>query len=245
MEFNEKKGKEAWVLGAFGLRRDCPEEGYISYKSYIENQLPFLVDEQADDKAALRDANEAIKKQRLDMAAEFTKAGNPGLKLKSELDRIMRNLSLPKAIADLYSSPDLPDAQDPTLQSLKDILGQGKHFLIPSFFRTILSLKKNKREFGIVLHSFEQDLPNVVRELNAFAQGTHPCFSGKHGTPAAKFDNSKGNRFMQLNQQTTAYLLRKSDKQDDTHLVVGSLDRVIIELMIDSKVQSELCRSTE
>ena len=115
---------------------------------------------------------------------------------------------------------------DPGFVALQDLFGNGKHFLLPSFFKLILFLKKNKREFAIVFHSFDQDLPNVCREFNLFCQGTHPCFNGKNGLPTSKFDNSKGNRFMELNNLNTGYLMRRSDNQDGSHLVLGTFERV-------------------
>jgi len=92
----------------------------------------------------------------------------------------------------------------------------------------VLYLKKNKREFAIVFHSFDQNLPNVVKEFNLFCQGNHPCFNGKNGLPSAKFDNSKGNRYMELNTSNCAYMLRRTDNPDDNHLVVGTLERVAL-----------------
>ena len=42
-----------------------------------------------------------------------------------------------------------------------ELFGEGKYFLIPSFFRTLIYLKKAKREFSIVFRSFGNDLPHV------------------------------------------------------------------------------------
>lgn len=99
--------------------------------------------------------------------------------------------------------------------------------MIPSFFRTLISLKKNKREFAVVFHSFDQDLPKVAKEFNAFCAGIHPCFNGKNGMPSAKFDNSKGTRYMELNQSNSAYMIRKGDKPEESRLVVGTFERVL------------------
>lgn len=112
------------------------------------------------------------------------------------------------------------------MSDLQDILGSGKYYLIPSFFRTILYLKKTKREFAIVFHTFDQDLPRVIKEFNYFCQGNHPCFNGRNGMPSAKFDNSKGNRYMELNKTNISYLMRRNEKADGSHLVVGGLERV-------------------
>lgn len=71
---------------------------------------------------------------------------------------------------------------------------EGKFHLIPSFFRTLIYLKKNKREFGLAFRTFGHDLENVLWEFNEFARGNHPCYSGRNGTPLIKFDGSKGTK---------------------------------------------------
>ena len=40
------------------------------------------------------------------------------------------------------------------------------HFIIPSFFRMMISLKKQKRPFGIVFRTFGDDLPKIIKEFN-------------------------------------------------------------------------------
>lgn len=77
---------------------------------------------------------------------------------------------------------------------LLTMFGEGKYHLIPSFFRTLIFLKKQKREFAVVFRTFEEDLANVKWEFNQFASGLHPCYSGRNGTPHVKFDGSKGTK---------------------------------------------------
>lgn len=79
-------------------------------------------------------------------------------------------------------------------KNLLSMFGEGKYYLIPSFFRTLTFLKKNKREFSICFRTFGHDLPLVTYEFNLFCQGQHPCFSGRNGTPLVKFDGSKGTK---------------------------------------------------
>jgi hypothetical protein len=71
--------------------------------------------------------------------------------------------------------------------------------LIPSFFRTLIYLKKSKREFSIVFRTFGSDLSNVVFEFNKFCEGSHPCYNGRGGTPLVKFDGSKGTKDLRIN----------------------------------------------
>lgn len=77
---------------------------------------------------------------------------------------------------------------------LMSLFGEGKHHLIPSFFRTLIYLKKLKKEFAIVFRTHGEDLHNVIFEFNKFCKGEHPCYSGRGGTPQVKFDGSKGTK---------------------------------------------------
>ena len=43
-------------------------------------------------------------------------------------------------------------------KNLLTMFGEGKYHLIPSFFRTLIYLKKNKREFSIAFRTFGNDL---------------------------------------------------------------------------------------
>ena len=70
------------------------------------------------------------------------------------------------------------------------MFGEGKYHLIPSFFRTLIYLKKNKREFSIAVRTFGNDLEKVTWEFNRFCNGQHPCYSGRNGTPLIKFDGN-------------------------------------------------------
>lgn len=66
---------------------------------------------------------------------------------------------------------------------MKELLSDGKFHLLPSFFRTIIYLKKMKREFAVVFRNYNSvDLQNVVVEFNQFCKGDHPCYNGKNGT---------------------------------------------------------------
>lgn len=71
------------------------------------------------------------------------------------------------------------------------MFGEGKYNLIPSFFRTMIQLKKQKREFSIVFRTFGTNLKEIIWEYNQFCQGNHPCFSGRNGTPLIRFDGHK------------------------------------------------------
>ena len=87
--------------------------------------------------------------------------------------------------------PTYPDLTNE--QRLLKLFQNSKYHILPSFFKTLIYLKKQKREFSIVLRSEEDYMENVIFEFNQFCSGTHPCYNGKAGTPTLKFDGSKGN----------------------------------------------------
>jgi len=78
------------------------------------------------------------------------------------------------------------------------MFGEGRFHLIPSFFRTLIYLKKQKREFSVVFRTFGEDLKAVVWEFNQFCSGQHPCYSGRNGTPLIKFDGTKGTKDLHI-----------------------------------------------
>jgi hypothetical protein len=84
---------------------------------------------------------------------------------------------------------------------LKNMFDEGKYHLLPSFFRTLIYLKKAKREFGVVFRTFGSDMENVIFEFNKFCNGEHPCYNGKNGTPQVKFDGSKGNKDLRIKER--------------------------------------------
>lgn len=84
---------------------------------------------------------------------------------------------------------------------LMTIFGEGKYHLVPSFFRTLIYLKKAKKEFSILFRTFGGDLGNTVFEYNRFCNGEHPCYSGRGGTPLVKFDGSKGTKDLRISHK--------------------------------------------
>ena len=83
----------------------------------------------------------------------------------------------------------------------------GKYHLIPSFFRLLMYMKKQKREFAVTFETFGSELDNVVYEYNKFCSGDHPCFNGRNGMPLVKFDGSKNQKDFRIRDpsQNIAY----------------------------------------
>ncbi|CAE6932260.1 unnamed protein product, partial [Symbiodinium natans] len=55
----------------------------------------------------------------------------------------------------------------------------GHHFLLPAFFRTLVELGKQGRDFSVVIRTFGTDIPEVARSIGKFAEGAHPGFPFK------------------------------------------------------------------
>ena len=106
------------------------------------------------------------------------------------------------------------------------LFGEGKYFLVPSFFRTLMYLKKQKKEFAVVFRSYGTELDNVVWEFNRFCSGDHPCFNGRNNTPLVKFDGNKNSKDMRIkdpHQRGTFY--RAGENINESIMVTGEHER--------------------
>ena len=107
------------------------------------------------------------------------------------------------------------------------LFGEGKYFIVPSFFRTLMYLKKQKKEFAVVFRSYGTELDNVVWEFNKFCSGEHPCFNGRNNTPLVKFDGNKNSKDMRIHdphQRATFY--RPTENINESIMVTGEHERV-------------------
>ena len=111
-------------------------------------------------------------------------------------------------------------------KNLLTMFGEGKYHLIPSFFRTLIFLKKQKREFAVLFRTFGKELDKIVWEFNRFCNGLHPCFSGRNGTPLIRFDGSKGTKDLRIrDDMQKAMFFRLSNEIQDTRMLQGTYDR--------------------
>jgi hypothetical protein len=55
----------------------------------------------------------------------------------------------------------------------------GHHFLLPSFFHTLVTLVKAERSFAVVIRTFGADLPEVAQCITTFSRGLHPDFPAR------------------------------------------------------------------
>jgi len=142
-----------------------------------------------------------------------------------------------------HADPDDPDHKKLTEEEklMMEMFGEGKFHLIPSFFRTLIYLKKQKREFSVCFRTFGKDLQKVAWEFNRFCSGTHPCYSGRNGTPLIRFDGSKNAKDLRLRDPSQrAFFVRASSDAKDARLVQGTYDRPACELEDDEQLREVL-----
>ena len=183
------------------------------------------------------------------MYTNFIKQGNPGIKLKQEYDKILRNLAIPNNILNDLNVQKGGAGEDPTkkgptksgsnvydenLEEVKnddrgklyELFSEGKCHILPVFFKTILNLKKAKKEFAVVFRTFGHDLANVVFEFNKFCNGEHPCYNGRNNTQIARFDGSKNSKSYIINGPQQGVIYRMKPGVENLTLVSGTLNRV-------------------
>lgn len=110
---------------------------------------------------------------------------------------------------------------------LRELYGEGRYYLIPSFFRTLMYLKKQKKEFSIAFRTFGNELDTVIHEFNLFCNGEHPCFNGRNSTPIVKFDGSKNSKDYRIKEPCQrASFYRGGEGINETIMVTGKHNRV-------------------
>jgi len=116
---------------------------------------------------------------------------------------------------------DEPEEEETDEQKMINLFEDQKYHILPSFFKTLIYLKKSKREFAIVLRGEDEFIKPAVFEFNKFCIGEHPCFCGRSGTPTIKFDGSKNakNCIIEENCKANFYRFDTCEK-----MVFGSLD---------------------
>ena len=86
---------------------------------------------------------EENRQTRQEMVENFTKAGNPGLRLSAEFERLKRSLGQPNVVKEnLRKIREGEELEDENLNrvynDLMKAFSEDKHFLIPSFFRLMV-----------------------------------------------------------------------------------------------------------
>ncbi len=115
--------------------------------------------------------NATNKKLRENEWEKFLKKGGVGYKLKNEYEKILRVTNLSKFLAEAYQRIEQDiKFKDPEfrelLVSLSDNFKENKICILPSFYKFLLYLKKNKKEYGVLFRTFGRDLQIVINEFN-------------------------------------------------------------------------------
>lgn len=104
--------------------------------------------------------------------------------------------------------------------------------MVPAFFKTLIYLKKLRRDFSVVFRTFGSDIDNVLWEFNKFCSGEHPCFNGKNGTTLVKFDGTQGTRDLRIvDRHQKGLYYRYGSEVYESELVTGTLSRVRVQLI--------------
>lgn len=91
---------------------------FQSYAEYVQEEYPLRTSEEEPDNELRENYNEDMKKIWKTNYLSFVKPGYPGLKLKPEYDRINKNISLPKNLADEMKIPK--ESETVSLKSNKE-----------------------------------------------------------------------------------------------------------------------------
>ena len=209
MAKSQQDYKEAtWELKHHHLSLDCPNESLISYRDYVNFWYQFKYSGDANN------PSEEIIQERNNMLINFI--SNEGKIFKPNFDKVIRGLKLPSGSV---IKGDISD-------SLRQIYESKKYFLIPAFFRTLLHLRKRKRDFSITFRTHGKDLINVIEEFNNFWDGNHPTYNGENGTHLVTFNGSKKNtKDYRIKQKQTGLYFRFGKELADVNLIVNTLER--------------------
>lgn len=146
---------------------------------------------------------EEFNSQRTELENTFFVKGNAGGKMVGEYEKLKKITLLPKFLIEIYKtgiSKESPETQV-ILEKLLSHFEEDFQYIVPSFFKLIIFLRKNKREFGLVFRSRKNDAAMFYEELNLFFNGEHLLYNGKNGTQMAKMDNGKGGKNYSINQE--------------------------------------------
>ncbi|CAD7945791.1 unnamed protein product [Amoebophrya sp. A120] len=200
---------EEFVLSHPDVQVERPSDEMYSYTEFLTMKFPI----QGQSKFT-QDENRQLHEQ---MILEFVKTG-PGAKLRASFDQMVKAIAFPKPLAkalnmavpilDETSSEDCKYQPDKGKENLTRF---GRYIFVPAFFTLIQTLTKEKRDFSIVFHSMSADvLDEAVLEMNAYANGEHPCFNGQNKTKKALFNGEKGSKDLRVQPMDRGVLARRA-----------------------------------
>ena len=211
---------DQWELKHSELVFEQPNEGLISYYTYLEKKYKLLsIQDEPDEQKRVVINSEIKTKVRLLRRSLV----NEDTQYKDLLEKFKKLESAVK-LADIGISKE----------NLPVYCESGDINLVYSFFHLMLLLQKDNRDFTICFRTFGQDIKEVSNEFNDFCKGIHPFFNGQNGMPLAKFDGKNGTKNYLIDMTNTGMLYRSSTNVDETDLILGSTERKQLNLFKDS-----------
>lgn len=204
----------------------------MNYRDYVENIVNPRKTKADEPNLDLRNQiNKKIKAQSREYYYDFFKQGKPGAKLKNDFDKVCKAMDMQKSVLEdlgIQIRRDGDDGEERALpggkDSIADLFSDGKAFIFPSFFHTMLTLKKQKRDFRIVFRTFGSDTLNVISEYNRFCEGTHPAYNGRNNNPLALFNGTKGSRNFILEPDHIG-LIHRHNHMNEMAIVMGTVKK--------------------
>eukprot|EP00050_Salpingoeca_kvevrii_P019246 m.84031 g.84031 ORF g.84031 m.84031 type:complete len:402 (-) comp8327_c0_seq2:984-2189(-) len=147
-------GIEGWTLLSTEPTENSPEPANPLVKTFAD----------------VVEASSLEYRERKQLKCTFTEAGRAGEMLRPWYERLIAQLTLPFHLRR-------------KMQEM-DICHDGLLFILPAFYRTIIWLVEQRRDFQLVFRTFGTDIPVVAREWNFFCSGQHPLY------PHIRFDGT-------------------------------------------------------
>jgi len=189
-------------------------EGVRSLVEFLEEEmLPYatLVTAARDgfDPAEVRAANERVKELRREIMHLVFAPGGGGERFQPHLAAMHDALAVPEGLAPAFAASGL--AHEPT---------GTVRFLVPAYFALLRWLSEERPGSTVVFRTFGTDLPEVIREHNAYCEGKHPLYPD-----APRLDGSDGGQDFRVRcPQGTGAMLRFADGRDGTAMATVHVD---------------------
>lgn len=195
-----------WTLKSDELSFE-PIEGLMSFKQYIEKKMPrklCTTDEEMD--------AEQHPLEKYDFIA------NEGKALQTLYEKLIKSLKLP--------SGSVVDSELGLHEDIMKCYNSRNYYIIPSFFKTLLYLKKHRGNFSISFRTHGRELHKTIDEFNAFCEGKHPAFNGEGGTRLVKLDGSKpGSKDFRIHPRQTGMFFRFGSDLNEIDLLMNTIER--------------------
>lgn len=187
-----------WTLAWESFSHEQPEEDLMNYRDFLDIEYSVRTElEDGETPDQLEQYNKNRAEERIEKLLNFTKSSQPGSKFKSQVEKLNRATLLPKNVReelglnegakDKDKKKEAQDAaegegegdaegeeeeqeeeEETDEQKLIKLFEDQKYFILPSFFKTLIYLKKAKREFAVVIRGEDEFIKPVIFEFNKF-----------------------------------------------------------------------------